>query len=204
MANKILWEKWRDPIEASAAAHEAEKEEWDETSARESFLRDGDSLPGHKIGKGVADGTGPCLVGPMGIIPVNESNFPGRLFNFWMGHTNFAITHRVGAAIEAVPGVESFDLFSPYRFRMAVGKAFSQDDVKRSVEAAVCPREPALTAGGGNMGVLRGSMARKHPYWCICVMPDGRVEAAGGSSVEEVKSKVGSAMEAAKSVTVSW
>jgi hypothetical protein len=74
---------------------------------------------------------------PMGIIPVNDNTLSGKIFNFWMGHTNFDITKKVAETIEKTEGVESLDIYTRYRFRISVGKAFDDSFVMRNINKNV-------------------------------------------------------------------
>ena len=57
------------------------------------------------------------LYSDMGVIPYNEKQPSGKIFNFWIGHTNFDITHNVKETIEAVliikPKILTTILFIP-------------------------------------------------------------------------------------------
>ena len=61
---------------------------------------------------------------PFGILPLTEQSLASSYFKFWVGHTNFRITKDFVEIISNVDGVESFDIFSPYRFRVAIGTLF--------------------------------------------------------------------------------
>ena len=74
---------------------------------------------------------------PMGIIPITENTSSSKIFNFWMGHTNFSITHRVAEIIEETEGVETLDVFTRYRFRIAIGKVFTDSSVMKNINDSV-------------------------------------------------------------------
>ena len=73
----------------------------------------------------------------MGIIPINESTTSGKVFNFWVGHTNFNISKPIAEVIENAEGVETLDIFTRYRFRISVGKAFDDSTVMRNINTKV-------------------------------------------------------------------
>ena len=73
----------------------------------------------------------------MGIIPLNDNTASNKIFNFWTGHTNFNITGHVLKIIEETEGVETLDIFTRYRFRIAVGKAFEDSEVMRLINQQV-------------------------------------------------------------------
>lgn len=146
----IGWEKWRDPF-----GQDLEDQEWpgavgdfDSDAALEKLKQqkvmiekkpdkgwneDGYDEPSHEVGPMAAyraQKALPFMVTPFGIIPVTEHTRAGKVFNFWTAHTNFRATRNVIEIIENTHGVESFDLFTPYRWRIAIGKAFDSAQVK--------------------------------------------------------------------------
>ena len=54
-------------------------------------------------------------------------------FNFWMGHTNFPISERILDILVNHPGVETIDIFTPYRFRISAGLLFSPGEVMSGI-----------------------------------------------------------------------
>ena len=150
---QIIWEKWRDPygkdsVEAEWPGawgtpktdalvkavqedddddnhhpfEEHEFEEEDVRKGREEIMRRKVMEPTEiKMG---------MLTTPMGIIPVNEFTSAYKLFNFWTLHTNFRITRNILRTINNTDGVESFDYYTPYRWRVAIGRAFNSALVK--------------------------------------------------------------------------
>jgi len=130
--NLIIWQKWVDPFglddieeledfleEEDKFLPYEDKEEEDKTI--ESPLKS-------KTTKQIR-----VIATPMGIIPFNENTASGKIFNFWIGHTTFDITKNIADIIETTSGVETLDIFTRYRFRIAVGKAFSDSEVMRDI-----------------------------------------------------------------------
>lgn len=136
--NKIIWQKWLDPFgnESDDTEHDpytgnyyddeqysdAEEEEDEDEMLKKNLLKN----------KQVR-----VIATPMGIIPMNENTMSGKIFNFWMGHTNFNITKKVADIIEQTDGVETLDIFTRYRFRIGVGKAFDDSSVMRTINKRV-------------------------------------------------------------------
>lgn len=130
--NLIIWQKWVDPFglddieeledfleEEDKFLPYEDKEEEDKTI--ESPLKS-------KTTKQIR-----VIATPMGIIPFNENTASGKIFNFWIGHTTFDITKNIADIIETTSGVETLDIFTRYRFRIGVGKAFSDSEVMRDI-----------------------------------------------------------------------
>jgi hypothetical protein len=121
----VVWEKWIDPFgqaleEAKWTDYESQLEDLQDIE----FVDDEEEVQARPI-KAIAT--------PMGIVPYNELTAPANLFNFWVGHTNFDITQKVVNLIEKTPGVEILDIFTRYRFRIGVGKCFSDRDTMKLI-----------------------------------------------------------------------
>lgn len=77
------------------------------------------------------------IASPLGLIPYNEYTASSKIFNFWLGHCNFDITPTIKDVIEKTDGVEILDIFTRYRFRIAVGKCFNDADVMSNINKNV-------------------------------------------------------------------
>lgn len=134
--NLIIWQKWVDPFGEdefpempSDLSSELDPEFYDDEHG-EDFPES--TQPKHPIINTLKKNI-KVIATPMGIIPVTDNTASGKIFNFWMGHSNFNITKKVVSLIEETDGVETLDVFTRYRFRIGVGKAFNDSDVMRSI-----------------------------------------------------------------------
>lgn len=167
---EVKFMKWEDPLLAGLANNtsEDEDEEWNENKADKAT----------KV-------SGPFLVGPIGIIPINEGNVPSKLFNFWMMHTNFSITPKLIDKMEAVNGVETLDVWTRYRARIGIGKIFDETEVLNDIEKELCSEEK------DSIDILKKDLKSKYKFWAI-VVSDNKVIPFVGKSKEEVEGKVSS------------
>lgn len=78
-----------------------------------------------------------AILSPMGLIPYNEYTASSKIFNFWVGHTNFSISKPIADLIESVDGVEILDVFTRYRFRIAIGKVFEDKVVMVNINNSI-------------------------------------------------------------------
>jgi hypothetical protein len=136
--NIIIWQKWVDPFGrddgtddqfdnySEINTDETDNEENEEETKTKQFIAEKTIRYGVKV-----------IATPMGIIPVNDGTASGKIFNFWMGHTNFDITKKVAEIIEKTEGVESLDIYTRYRFRISIGKAFEDSFVMRDINKYV-------------------------------------------------------------------
>lgn len=128
--NLIKWEKWIDPFDNI--------EEDTDISEDPVYIDDDENVDQNLSPKFIAQNKPVrVLATPMGIIPMNEYTASGKIFNFWVGHSNFNITHNVAKIIEETDGVESLDIFTRYRFRISIGKAFTDSIVMRDINSKI-------------------------------------------------------------------
>ena len=145
MSNTITWQKWFDPFgsdDIETIDHDpyvGEYEDPDSEMVYDSKEYKDDDNEEEKNKKYIVQKTDKIKViaTPMGIIPVTENTISSKIFNFWIGHTNFDITYRVADVIEKTEGVETLDIFTRYRFRIAIGKAFDDSSVMRDINRRV-------------------------------------------------------------------
>jgi hypothetical protein len=137
---KIVWQKWIDPFgqdqeESISLDYENENPDLSSVYSRidknEETIDDEDELLIKKRSIKV-------IASPMGLIPYNEHTASGKIFNFWLGHTNFDITINVSKIIENTDGVEALDIFTRYRFRVAIGKCFGASETMVRIQENIC------------------------------------------------------------------
>ncbi len=185
MKNKIIWRKWKDPLapllkdKKIAEVDEDEEEDAEFQQSIASFDKEGNDLPNSDSKYGI----GPIFMGPMGIVPLRESNLPSVLFNFWIGDTNFRLTNGIVKQIAKVDGVESLDVFTSYRFRLGIGRSFSHITVKKDIDNIVSIVESKQNA-------IEYMLTKKYPYWAIISLEDNKKEYVGGDSKKEVDKKL--------------
>jgi hypothetical protein len=117
--NLIVWEKWIDPFEKEEPLPE---EDIDDINN----LDEEQILPNHHMIPTKA------IITPIGIMPLQDLNM-SEIFNFWIGHTNFNLTKDVAGVIEQSDGVEVLDIITRYRFRIGIGKIFTDRDVMKQI-----------------------------------------------------------------------
>jgi hypothetical protein len=136
--NLIVWQKWFDPLGEddldqmqvieSATEPEFYTEEDDEEEGENIDVVEEEEF--YKRPTKV-------IMTPMGIIPYTENTASNKIFNFWVGHTNFNLNLPVCKLIEDAEGVETLDVFTRYRFRIGVGKLFDDKSIMRDINETV-------------------------------------------------------------------
>jgi len=147
---KIIWEKWADPygediediewpgaigtFESDEILKKIEKLENGTATEEDWEELDYDMMEGkvpipHKMPKRPMK----LLATPLGVVPLTEWSTPSKVFNFWVMHSNFRMTEEIQDILDQTDGVETLDIFTPYRWRIAIGKAFNSQEVKEQI-----------------------------------------------------------------------
>jgi len=130
----IIWEKWRDPF-LGYDDNEIDLDNIDQINTQ---------YDEEDTGESIFKKTGPpirVMATPMGLIPYNEYTASSKIFNFWIGHTNFTISKNIADIIETTDGIETLDVFTRYRFRIGIGKAFEDGEIMRFIEERIIKNE---------------------------------------------------------------
>lgn len=140
--NIILWQKWLNPYEPPAddgkSLSDISNQELDDAAHWDSYAPDEDEdIDNQDKDSLIFHSTPKALITPMGMIPLHEKTACTKIFKFWIGHTNFDITSNIASIIEKIDGVEVLDVFTRYRFRIAIGKAFKDRNVMSNIQKAI-------------------------------------------------------------------
>ena len=125
----VYWEKWIDAFEVEEQEFEDHVSEIEKLLGSEELLEQEESV--HEISNIRS------IVTPFGVLPLTEQTMASKSFKFWVGHSNFKLTKAFYKVIGGHPGIETLDILTPYRFRIAVGKMFVDRDVMTGVRDAM-------------------------------------------------------------------
>ncbi len=170
---KIEWRKWADPFK----------------NLFDSYKREQVTFEKHDFSD-LKEYQGPVVMTPHGPIPINESNLPSTVFNFWRADTNFWMTKPIEYIINTTLGVEAFNLITPLRFRIAVGTLFDEADVKNRVSENITDHLNKVykSKGSGNKNLDMEILAKQFDFFAIVDGPVNQI--VHGSSKEEVLKKI--------------
>lgn len=133
--NLIIWEKWIDPFgdDTTEAKWTDYNNEIDDLH-NNTPLEEEDEIDGQQyhVAK-LPEKPIKVIASPLGLIPYNEYTASSKIFKFWIGHTNFNISANIKNIIEQTDGVEILDIFTRYRFRIAIGKCFEDAEVMNKI-----------------------------------------------------------------------
>lgn len=77
------------------------------------------------------------VITDFGVIPLRPYNDLAAHFNLWVGETDFNLSDERIEIIDKTRGVEALNIYSRYRFRIAVGSCFSFQEVRQNIEKAL-------------------------------------------------------------------
>ena len=139
------------------------------------------------------------LTTPLGSINLDGSDESNKLFNIWIGHTNFDLTPQHYTIMEYVEGVEALQPISRYRFQLAIGFQFDETEVRMRVEEALIGSlktdlievlsvyqlaNPTLTKKLSQ--ILEGAIAGiKNKTWVSFMPPNGEVKLLVSDKVDD-------------------
>ena len=132
----VYWEKWVDAYEQeledeASIIEKLKSMDLEFSEEEESLYKElsEEEMTGFKSIK--------TIMTPFGMMPLTEQSLASNYFKFWTGHTNFKLLKSHINTISMVDGVETIDVLTPYRFRIAVAKLFIDRNVMASVRNAL-------------------------------------------------------------------
>ena len=132
MKHRIFFKKWIDPLDIKT---EEVKEEDNEYYYLENSYED---IANNSIEIDESNLKTQVLVSHnLGVFAINENSVSSKIFNFWVGHTNFSLSSPIVNIIEQTDGVETLDIFTRYRFRIGIGTLFKAGSVFSDIEERV-------------------------------------------------------------------
>ena len=140
---RIVWQKWSDPLGEDDLDLIPEEEAVSTSEDISGVFYDEDGNPvdvdPELTGEGMEFFKKPTkvIVTPMGIIPYTDNTASNKIFNFWIGHTNFDLNNTICRMIELHRGIETLDIFTRYRFRIGIGKLFEGGDIMSSISTQI-------------------------------------------------------------------
>jgi hypothetical protein len=131
----VYWEKWVDAYESDIETVDTTHKKFEEDEKFELGI-DFQSFEEEDFIESPMNSI-QTIFTPFGALPLTEQSLASSYFKFWVGHTNFKITYSFYKIISNIQGVETLDIFSPYRFRISVGKLFRDRDVMNDIRKSM-------------------------------------------------------------------
>lgn len=137
---RIVWQKWSDPLGEDDLDLIPEEETTTSEDISGIFYDDeGNPIETDPETEGMEFFKKPTkvIITPMGVIPYTDNTASNKIFNFWIGHTNFDLNGGICKLIELHRGIETLDIFTRYRFRIGIGKLFEAGKVMSSISEKI-------------------------------------------------------------------
>jgi hypothetical protein len=106
---------------------------------------------------------------PLGAFSPYEQMSPTKMFDCWIGHTNFDITEIEKNALDQVEGIEVLKIMSRYRFFIGIGKLFNLTEVRPLIDEALFINKEHMISQ-----IMNEISGKKK--WAICLYEDGSYE----------------------------
>ena len=172
MDKKIQWLKWEDPLIVKN-----NEEDLDLRSHKDSFKEFEENEERHVR----------LVLGPYGLLPLNENAITGKLYKLWVGHCNFDITESVKEKIESVDGVEIFRVWTRYRFWLGVGNLFDDHKVQQNIEHKLIKKLKNEKNKNPAINALIKVLNKKYIAWLVYSDESGELKTIGGENIDFVK-----------------
>lgn len=126
---------------------------------------------------------------PIGMVSHKISATSNGELNFWVGNTNFDIDPAHFTIIKNSPGVETLNVWTPYKFRICIGKAFNTNKVLKNIEVAVgCVNRSKSVNLTPEQKFEISNVKKdisKNKFWAIYILPNGKYEYCGTNNNAE-------------------
>jgi hypothetical protein len=146
MKRSITWEKWID-IDPEDVANEESYEDEVEIEDEDGLFVGGmfEMLP-LKVNT------------PLGTYEYNEPLSPSKMYDCWVGHTNFRLMDSdVNVLENEIDGIEQFKSMSRYRFFVGIAKMFEFKKVRIEIDKKICKHPDHLKMKDGKWSMFLGN-----------------------------------------------
>jgi len=131
---EVYWEKWVDVYQDEIDEIDQALEEFEDL-ANLGYEIDPETMD--KLEEMSNAPSIKTIMTPFGIMPLTEQSLASNHFKFWVGHTNFKLLKDHCKTIGSIAGIETIDILTPYRFRIAVAKLFVDREVMSEVRKSL-------------------------------------------------------------------
>lgn len=121
---------------------------------------------------------------PFGEVAVDNPLRPANLWQCWMAHTNFRITHEIVDLLLKIDGISVIKVLDRYSFCIGIGQLFNPTFVKNKITNLLCPNnEPGEHILNTFHEVKKKIDSKKE--WCVYIKDDGSHLLYNGDSKED-------------------
>jgi len=190
MIKRIAWSAWQDPFLTNfdkfhhdpileEELEENDNQEYSDDTVEKMVMKQTKISIARAIEKLNASGK-KFFTSNLGIIPLLDNHYVSNNFNLWVGHTNFDITKRVVETIKQVPGVETLEVYTRYRFRVGFGMIFDSTEVKLEIERLLLDKNDYKKDLPEELKKkiedIIGGLKKNYKYWGLCLLPNGETK----------------------------
>jgi hypothetical protein len=119
-----------------------------------------------------------------GLLNIDDRMNPMRMFQFYLGETNFNLGKHAQRIINDTAGVEFLSVETRYRFYIAIGRCFNVGEVKHAIQVGLCGKNNAIETIKeiDNEEVMQHAlqihleMSESYKNWAMYIFPNGEIE----------------------------
>lgn len=171
MIKKIQWLKWEDPLIPNNENLDIETK-----SHKDSFKEFDDSEERHVR----------LVIGPYGLLPLNENSVTAKLYKLWVGHCNFNITDSIKEKIESVEGVEILRVWTRYRFWLGIANLFDDFEVQNNIEKILIDDKKDKNKNVALKALIK-VLKNKYKFWVIFLEKNGELKTVGSENIDDIQ-----------------
>lgn len=170
MSRKIAWEKWYDAESEEDLVVEREEAVLDDDIgfSNDDDLEMSGSIDINTFLNSVTINT------PIGKYHIADKLMPTKMFDCWIGHTNFDITKKEERVLNKASGVECLKVMSRYRFFIGIGKLFDFSSVRGEIQRLLLIDSYTEKSDGEEMSDIINSV-KGNKKWAVFIGNDGTV-----------------------------
>lgn len=114
----------------------------------------------------------PKIKTPMGSYDIDDPLSPNKMFECWIGHTNFRITQTDYSTMDSINGLGCMKVISPNRFFVGIEKLFDFQTLRLEIENLLCKDDEKQETLSETLNRLCSSKQK----WAVFVTNEGEIK----------------------------
>jgi len=113
----------------------------------------------------------PKVKTPIGSYDIDDPLSPNKMFECWIGHTNFRITQSDYSVMDSINGLGCMRVISPNRFFVGIEKLFDFQTLRLEIESLLCKEEEKES-----LSEVLHRLGSSKQKWAVFINHDGEIQ----------------------------